>query len=103
MSDLQVTQGDSPVSEDDRQIEGYHKALHSLFKGADDIIVAQSVASFMGCTMAHSDRWKQLIPGFVQQTIEYANLAVAAHKMAEGIEQPNLNDTGDTDGCKEST
>jgi cytochrome c551/c552 len=103
VSDLQVVPGANPVSEEDRQIEGYHKALHSLFKGADDIIVAQAVASFMGCTMAHSEKWRNVIPGFVQQTIEYANLAMAAHKMAEQVEQPDLNNTGESDGCKEGS
>jgi len=88
MDDLEVVPGDSPVSEEDRQVEGYHKALHSLFKGANDIIIAQSVASFMGCTMAHSEEWQRLIPGFVQQTLDYANVALAAHKQAATIEQP---------------
>ena len=88
MADLEIVGGGSPVSEEDRQVEGYHKALHSLFKGANDIIIAQSVASFMGCMMAHSEEWQRLIPGFVQQTLDYANVALAAHKQALTIEQP---------------
>jgi hypothetical protein len=86
---LEVVSAENPVSEEERQVEGYHKALHALFKGSDDIIVAQSVASFMGCTMAHSEQWQRLIPGYVQQTLDYANVALAAHKQAETIEQPN--------------
>lgn len=94
MADNEVTLSEAGVSEDERQIEGYHKALHSLFKGTDDIIVAQSVTSFMGCVMAHSEKWTQVIPGFVAQTIDYANVALAAHKAAEGIAVPtkeNMN------------
>lgn len=101
MSDLQVAAVQDPVSEDDRQIEGYHRAMHSLFKGADDIIVAQSVASYIGCLMAHSDKWKQIIPGFINQALQYANLANAAHRMAEGLAPPDDTDTGETDGCNE--
>lgn len=88
MDDLEVVPAANPVSEEDRQVEGYHKALHSLFKGANDITIAQSVASFMGCTMAHSEEWQRLIPGYVGQTLDYANVALAAHKQAMTIEQP---------------
>jgi hypothetical protein len=98
MADLEVKAVDEPVSEEDRQIEGYHRALHSLFEGAEDIIVAQAVASFMGCTMAHSTDWQRIIPGFVKQTLDYANLALAAHRMAEGLTIPNHNAEGTTDG-----
>lgn len=90
--------GNEPVSEDERQIEGYHKALHGLFKGATDIITAQACASFMGCIMAHSDDWRRIIPGYTQETLAYAKLAFAAHKEAESIQQPT---NGAEDGdCK---
>jgi len=96
MSDLEVVQpGAEPVTEDDRQIEGYHKALHALFKGANDIIVAQSCASFMGCVMAHSEEWRRIIPGFVQQTLDYANIANAAHQHNETITQPPKEDSNE--------
>lgn len=98
MADQQV----EPVSEEERQIEGYHKALHGLFKGADDLIIAQAVASFMGCVMAHTEEWKRLIPGYMQQTMDYANVALAAHRQAETITQPDLNDTkGEPHGSEE--
>lgn len=95
---------DTPaVSERDRQIEGYHRALHSLFKGADDIMIAQSVASFMGCTMAHSDDWRRVIPGFVQEMLDYANLAQQAHLHAETITQPEVtNGDQDKQGTEEA-
>ena len=88
MADLEVVPGENPVSEEERQIEGYHKALHSLFKGAPDIIIAQACASFMGCVMAHSDDWQRIVPGYVRQTMDYANVAMAAHREAETIQQP---------------
>jgi hypothetical protein len=104
MADLEVvTTTESPVSEEDRQIEGYHKALHSLFKGCDDIIVAQSVATFMGCHMAHTDDWKRIIPGFVKEMLEFANLSMAAHRQAESIAQPDLNQLGAARGEKSNS
>ena len=81
---------DEPLTEEERQIEGYHKALHSLFSGADDVVVAQSVAVYMGCVMAHSDKWKGLIPGFVAHVMQYANSARAAHIQAETIAVPTV-------------
>lgn len=89
MADVEVKSVESPVSEEDRRIEGYHKMLHSLFKSESDIITAQSVASFMGCIMAHSEEWQRVIPGFVKQMLDYANVALAAHRMAAEIETPN--------------
>lgn len=86
------------VSEEERQIEGYHKALHALFKGSDDIITARACASFIGCTMAHSEEWKRLIPGFMNEIMAYADVAIAAHRMAETITQPEVT-TGEKDGC----
>lgn len=88
MADDSTVMTGEPVTEEERQVEGYHKVLHSLFQGTDDIIVAQSVASFMGCVMAHSTEWKRVIPGYVQQTMDYANVAIAAHRQAETIETP---------------
>lgn len=90
---------EEPLSEEERQIEGYHTALHALFKGTDDIIVAQSVAVFMGCVMAHSEKWMGLIPGFVQHVISYANAARAAHLAAADIEVPT---TETSDGSQEA-
>ncbi len=103
MSDLETVAVDQPVSEEERQIEGYHKALHALFKGCGDIIIAQSVASFMGCMMAHSEQWKRLIPGYVNETMQYANVAIAAHRQAETIAQPDPNNLGDPHGSSEKT
>lgn len=97
MADVPV----EPVSEEERQIEGYHKALHSLFKGAEDVIVAQSVASFMGCVLAHTEDWRRIIPGYMQQTMDYTSVALAAHRQAETITQPDLNDQGATHGNEE--
>ena len=99
MADVEVTEqapdvAPEPVSERDRQIEGYHSALHSLFKGADDVLIAQSVARFMGCTMAHSHEWRRVIPGFVKEMLDYANLAQQAHLHAETITQPEVPQHG---------
>lgn len=99
--------GPEPVSERDRQIEGYHAALHALFKGADDVLIAQSVASFMGCTMAHSSDWRRVIPGFVREMLDYANLAQAAHLHSEGLTIPKMDQqqetpSGDDQGTEET-
>lgn len=88
---------DVPLSEEERQIEGYHKALHSLFKGAGDIVTAQSVAVFMGCVMAHSDIWKGLIPGFVAHVMQYANAAREAHMHAESLTIPQVEIKNDNE------
>lgn len=92
----------APVSEEERQIEGYHKALHSLFKGAEDVIVAQAVASFMGCMLSHTEEWRRIIPGYMEQMLDYASVAMAAHRQAENITQPDLTDNqGATHGSEE--
>ena len=46
-------EGDVELDETSRQIEQNHKALHALFDGTTPMVVMQSVASFMGCTMMH--------------------------------------------------
>jgi len=94
-----LTVTDSAVSEEDRQIEGLHKILHGLFEGIDDITTARAVASFMGCHMAHSNEWKAVIPGFMDQMVQYANIAIAAHKMADATPQLNLENVhGESSG-----
>lgn len=100
MADNEVATIDEPLSEEERQIEGYHTTLHALFKGADDIVVAQSVAVFMGCVMAHSEKWKQLIPGFVAHILQYANAARAAHLQAETIEVPTMESANGSEEAK---
>lgn len=89
--------GDDVVPEDERRIEGYHKMMHSLFKGEDDIVTAQAVASFMGCVMAHSEVWKQIIPGFMKQMIDYANYSIAAHRHAETLTNPKEQPDGESE------
>lgn len=91
-----------PVSEMDRRIEGYHTALHALFKEEDDIVVAQSVASFMGCVMSHSEQWERIVPGFVKEMLDYANLAMAAHRRAAEITMPDKPTTEEHDNGKQS-
>lgn len=104
MVDVQVDPNAAPVSEEDRQIEGYHNALHALFKGADDVIIAQAVASFMGCHLSHTSDWRRIIPGFIKEMLDYANLAMAAHRQAETIAQPEFNNKeNDHGGKKESS
>jgi len=62
------------LDENTRQIKEYHEAMHKLFLGSDDVTVARSVASFMGCVMVHTDT-RGLIGGFVNEILQYAHLA----------------------------
>lgn len=73
------------MDESTRQIKEYHEALHKLFEGSDDVIVARSVASFMGCVMVHTEV-RGLMGGFVNEIVQYAQLAAVVQE--ERANQP---------------
>jgi hypothetical protein len=72
--------------------------MHKLFEGIDETTQAKTVVSFMGCLMAASPNWKGLIPGYMHDMIDTANMVIAAHRKNEGLP---LNEENENDSSEE--
>lgn len=89
--------GAPPLTEFERQVRDLHESMHKLFQGVDDTTQAKTVVSFMGCLMASSPNWKALIPGYMLDMVNTANMVIAAHKQALGLPINEENSNGSSE------
>lgn len=73
--------------EEQRQVKGLYEDIQKLFFGIDHMVVAKTVGVYMATLMISTDRWKDIIPGFMNQMDMAANLAVHHHERKEHATQ----------------
>jgi hypothetical protein len=84
MADIPVASAVEEASaEEERQVKGLFDSLMALTKGVDDVVVCKTVAVFMATLMVKSDRWKIIIPGFMNHMDIGANAALTHHQVQE--------------------
>jgi hypothetical protein len=85
-----------------RQVKALYNSLMGLFKGVDHMVVAKAVGVYMATMMVITDRWRSVIPGFMNQMDMAANIAVNHHERKEHGTQENGEASNETGGGEAS-
>lgn len=66
-------------TEEERQVKGLFEAMKPLFEGIDDVTACKAIGIFVATKMVTSTKWREIIPGFMNQMDTGANAALTYH------------------------